>query len=148
MKTTRTLVVLANDGHVRMFENTGVGKGLTEIEDMEAKALVGKEAEFADRPGRNTAAPGMAQHAFAEPQAVHDFEQEAFARSILAEMEQQFSEGGFDRFALVAAPDMLGVLRERLPKQLKEAMVLDLAKDYLKLTPAEVVEHLEGKLAL
>ena len=148
MKTIRTLVLLANDAHARMFENTGRGAGLVEIEDMKASALAEKAMEVADRPGRSSAAPGMALHAFAEPQQVHDQKQAAFARAVLAEAEAQFDEGNFQRFALVAAPDMLGVLRDGLPKVLKEALVFDLAKDYLKLKPAEVVQHLAEHIAL
>jgi protein required for attachment to host cells len=131
-----------------MLLSTGPGKGLTEVEVMSASTLIGPEVEYADRPGRNSAAPGMAQHAFAEPQAVHDRERDIFSRAVLAEAEAQFTEGRYHRFALVAAPDMLGALRAALPKVLKEAMVLDLAKDFLKLTPAEVVDHLAPKLKL
>ena len=36
MKPIKTLVLLANDEHARLFENHGMGKGLTEIEDLAA----------------------------------------------------------------------------------------------------------------
>lgn len=148
MKPIRTLVLLANDERARMFENAGVGKGVTEIEDMAAQNLMGEEVDYADRPGRNSAAPGVAQHAFAEPQAVHDQERERFARQVLSELEAQFSEGRYDRLVLVAAPAMLGTLRGGMSKPLKQALAVDLDKDFLKLKPDELVDRLASHIVL
>jgi protein required for attachment to host cells len=148
MKPIKTLVLLANDASARLFENTGAGKGLTELEDLSATMVVGDKVEYADRPGRMNAAPGMGLHAFDTAEAEHDQAQAAFVKAVLAETASRFSEGGFDRFVMVAAPSTLGVLRAEMPDALKAAMVLDIAKDYLKLKPAEVVEHLADQIAL
>ncbi|GGD40916.1 baeRF12 domain-containing protein [Sinisalibacter lacisalsi] len=148
MKPIKTLVLLANDGRARLFENAGVGKGLTELEDMSAEMVVGDGVEFADRPGRNSAAPGMGQHAFDTAEAEHDQAQDAFVKTVLGETEARFAEGGYDRFVMVAAPSTLGVLRAEMTATLKDALALDVDKDYLKLKPAEVVDRLADHIVL
>lgn len=150
MKPIKTLVLLADDAEARLFESHGPGKGLTEIEDL-AVSMLGEKAGsgYADRTGRNSAAPGMAQHGVADQaEAEDDQSRRAFVKAVLAETEGRFADGGFERFVLAAAPRTLGELREQMPAVLKKALVLDLAKDYLKLTPAEVVEHLAGEITL
>jgi protein required for attachment to host cells len=49
---------------------------------------------------------------------------------------------------MAAAPATLGVLRSHLPANLKKALVVDVAKDFLKLEPAEVVDRLSGEIVL
>ncbi|GKY88700.1 host attachment family protein [Sinisalibacter aestuarii] len=149
MKPIKTLVLLANDAHARLFENHGPGKGLSEIEDLAASVLAEADIRYADRPGRSSAAPGMAQHAFADQaEAEHDQAQAVFVKAVLAETESRFAEGGFERFVLAAAPSTLGVLRAGLPARLEKALVVDVAKDFVKLKPAEVVERLAGDIVL
>jgi protein required for attachment to host cells len=145
MKPVKTLVLIADDARARLFENLGPGTGLTEIEDFAASAIAG----FADRAGRNSAAPGMAQHGLGDQaEAEHDQAQAGFAKAILTETEDRFTEGGFDRLVVAAAPSTLGALRSQMPAVLEKALVVDVAKDYVKLTPAEVVEHLAGEVVL
>jgi len=148
MRQIKTLVLLANDARARLFESPGRGKGLTEIEDLAASIVLDEGVEYADRPGRMNAAPGMGLHAFDTAEAEHDQAQAAFVKAVLAETEARFGEGGYDRFVMVAAPSTLGVLREALPAALKAALTLDLAKDYLKLKPAEVADRLADQIVL
>jgi protein required for attachment to host cells len=104
---------------------------------------------YSDRPGRGSAAPGMALHAYADQaEAERDQAQAAFVRAVLKETEDRFTEGGFDRFVMAAAPSTLGVLRAHLPAVLKKALVVDMAKDFVKLKPAEVVDRLAGEIVL
>jgi len=148
MKPIKTLVLLANDGSARMFENTGVGAGLIELEDLSADMVVGDEVEYADRPGRMNAAPGMGLHAFDTAEAEHDQAQEAFVKTVLAETEARFTEGGYDRLVIAAAPSTLGVMRAEMPDTLQAVLAVDIDKDYLKLKPAEVVKRLADHIVL
>jgi len=141
MKPIKTLVLLANDAKARLFENTGPGKGLFEIEDLSAHTIAEANVRYADRPGRMVAAPGIGQHAFDTAEAEHDQAQEAFARAVLDETEARFTEGKYDRFVVAAAPSTLGVLRTEMPAKLKAALALDIDKDFLKLKPADLVKR-------
>lgn len=149
MKPIKTLVLLADDGRARLFENLGPGTGLVEVIDLSVSTLDPESLRFADRAGRGQAAPGMAQHAaFDQAEAEHDRLEGLFAKAVIAETEGRFADGGYERFVVAAAPGMLGVLRKGLPKRLKDALVADVAKDLLKMKPAEVVEHLADQIAL
>lgn len=149
MKAVKTLVLLADDAHARLFANVGLGKGLTEIEDFAASVVAGTDVRYSDRSGRSTAAPGTALHAYADQaEAERDQAQAAFVRAVLKETEDRFAEGGFDRFVMAAAPSTLGALRTHLPAVLKKALVVDKAKDFVKLKPSEVVDRLAGDIVL
>lgn len=149
MKPIKTLVLTADDARARLFENAGPGRGLTELEDMDVHTVPGAGVKYADRPGRMNAAPGMAQHALTEPQEIlEDQAREGFARAIAEELETRFDAGHFDRLVLVAAPDMLGALRDALSDKLTAAVVAERDRDYVKLDPAEVAERLGDQIVL
>ncbi len=149
MKPVKTLVLLANDASARLFENLGPGKGLTEIEDLAASLIAGTDVRYADRPGRNAAAPGMAHHATVDlAEAEEAQSREAFVRAVVSETDDRFRAGGYTRFVMAAAPAMLGALRAHLSEALKNALVLDVAKDFVRQDPREVVKRLEGDIVL
>lgn len=149
MKPVKTLVLLANDATGRLFENLGPGKGLSEIEDFSAALVKGTDVRYADRPGRNAAAPGMAHHATADlAEAEEEQARDAFVRVLVDETADRFASGGYDRFVMAAAPATLGALRALLPAALKKALVFDIDKDFVRQGPAEVVKRLEGHIVL
>ncbi len=149
MKPVKTLVLLANDATARLFQNLGPGRGLTEIEDFSVGLIVGAGAGYADRPGRNSAAPGVAQHATVDLAEAEELQaREAFVRALVSETEARFREGRYDRFVMAAAPATLGALRAHLPEKLRRALVLDVDKDFTRQGPAEVVKRLEGVIVL
>lgn len=149
MKPKKTLVLLANDATARLFENLGPGRGLTEMEDFSAAFIEGADVRYSDRPGRNSAAPGMAQHATTDlAEAEEEQSRDAFVRAVIAETEVRFREGGYDRFVLAAAPATLGALRAHLSDKLRAALVVDVDKDFTQHTPAEVVRLLENEILL
>ena len=147
MKPVKTLVLLANDATARLFENLGPGQGLTEVEDFSAAFTVGADVRYSDRPGRNTAAPGMAQHATADQAEAEEAQsRDVFVRAVIAETEVRFRESGCSRFVMAAAPATLGALRAHLSDRLQTALVLDVDKDFTSQSPADVVKRLEGEI--
>lgn len=149
MKPLKTLVLVADAAKARLFEGVGPGKGLREIEDMSATLVVGEGVEHADRAGRNAAGPGVAQHGVSDlAEAEREQARARFVKAVLAETLGRFREGGFDRFVMTAAPAMLGALRAEMPPALKAALTLEMAKDFVKLNPKALAEHLSDKVAV
>lgn len=146
MKAVKTLVLLANDEHARLVENLGVGHGLTVVKDIAASDFSDTDAEYSDRRGRSQAATGMAAHAVEPTTSIERQERQAFARHVLTETEKTFAQG-YGRFALVAAPRMLGELREHLPTSLKNALQFDLNKDLVKTPERELAGALSDHAA-
>ena len=146
MKAVKTLVLLANDENARLVQNVGVGHGLTEVGTLAASDFADVDAEYADQKGRSQGSPGMAHHAVEPSTSIERQERQAFARHVLAEAQTQFAKG-YDRFALVAAPRMLGELRDHLPKTLKGALLFDLAKDLVHTSERDLPKALADKAA-
>lgn len=139
MKAVKTLVLLANDEHARIFENLGIGKGLAEIE----AALPADEVRYSDFPGRSSAGVGEARHGLDRSSSEEDQARNAYAAVVLAEVDARWRGGSYDRFVMAAPPKMLGVLRSKLSKPLGEALEVDLNKDLL----SERAEDLAGHFA-
>lgn len=63
-----------------------------------------------------------------------------FSLELVRHLEHEFAGQKFDQLAIVAAPKMLGALREKLTPQLKRLLVVELDKDYSKMQPAQMEE--------
>ena len=61
-------------------------------------------------------------------------------------LERGLSEGAFGRLILVAAPRLLGELRENLSRGLQQTIVAELNKDYVHLSTSELQERLRPEL--
>jgi protein required for attachment to host cells len=145
MKPKRTLVLLADDAGARLFENNGIGKGLYEIEDLAKTILPDTEIRYADRAGRGNA-PGGGHHGYDPSSSEEEQMRAAFADHVVKAAEARWNEVAYERFAMAAAPRMLGVLRAKLPKPLMDALVADLDKDLMKLKAADVAERFADQI--
>ncbi len=146
MRGKRTLVIQADGANARFLENTGIGKGLHELERLSAPAVVGAGIAFADAPGRSRAAPGMARHAV---DARADDDQQARARFADAVVERArglWRKTRFDRLVLSAEPRMLGLLRARLSEDMADALAVTLDKDLLKVPLRDLPRHYENHI--
>lgn len=148
MKPIRTLILMASESRLRLAENAGVGKGLREVLTRDASDFGELAHDYADAPGREQAAPGMAGHAFERHESERDQSREAFAGKVAELALAEWQKGGYDRLIVAAPPRMLGAMRADLPAPLKQALLADLDKDLTKLPLAELPSHLDTLLAL
>ena len=137
MKSVRTMVIIANDRVARLLENAGAGEGLAEIKVMEESSAVG----FADFPGRSQATGGEARHGFERPTSEEEHARDLFAGEILETVGKLWSDGGYDRLVMAAAPKMLGVLRAKLAGPLEDALSGDLNKDLTHVSVHDLPGH-------
>ena len=148
MKPVRTLVVMASESRLRLAENAGVGKGVTELSARDAEEMGFHPNRYADTPGRSQAAPGMASHGLDRHMTDREQAREGFAGAVIDAALGEWRKGGYDRLVLAAPPKMLGALRPKLPAELVAHLALDLDKDLTKLPAAELAEHLDRHLAV
>ena len=141
MRAVQTLVIVANEGRARILENAGIGKGLTVLQEIDKTQFDDTLVRYSDAPGRSSAARGMAGHVMDRVQSERDQMREAFAQHVLDTAETLWSKRGYDRLAMAAPPKMLGNLRRGLTAAMKKALVADLDKDLLALTPAKLVDR-------
>ncbi|QDV18738.1 hypothetical protein Pan153_33990 [Gimesia panareensis] len=98
-----------------------------------------------DRPGQFEST-GSAQHSGAPKQDFKHETAEHFAKELVDYLEKARQEKKFEQLALVAAPLFLGVLRKELTPSLSQMVTFELDKDYTKLKPEEIREHLPEEL--
>ncbi len=138
MKAIKTVVVTCDDKHARFFENHGVGKGLSELGQLDAAEKQG--SDYADRTGRGQAAPGAARHAFERQTDEATLDRRAFAAEVGARLVRLAR--GADRIGLVAAPAMLGELRRALPIDVAGRIGFEVDKDLTKSSAKDLAERL------
>jgi protein required for attachment to host cells len=139
MRAVRSLVVLASDNEIRLLENAGVGKGLTELKHLTRADLPDVAVEFDDVPPR--VMHGNVAHA-AEPRHTRaERERMRMAAHVVAEIEAALAAGGHDRLYIAAPDKMLGILRKRLPPAVAAKLAADMDKDLVKIPLIDLARH-------
>lgn len=139
--TVRTWVVVADGSHARILENAGKGEGLDEILSEEAPRTLTHDI-VSDRQGRYRGEGGAGRHAMEPRTDPHRYNEHEFARHVCALLDRKAREGRFDRLILAAAPAMLGDLRAMLSERVRELIQAEIDKDYVHLSPRELVRRL------
>lgn len=149
MKSSKTWIVLADGAHARVYENTGVGKGLKPISDgtFDEPVLPNRDIG-ADKPGRSHDRVGGGRHSLQAKTDPHSQSKVDFAKRLATFLDKACNDGRFDRLILVAPPEMLGDLRAAISKPVRQLVYGELAKDLVHLNEQELPAHLTDLLAL
>lgn len=142
-------VVDASRARLFMFERSseveGVKEQLTEQRDLvdPARRLRQKDLFSETRPGLGRT--GTQQYGLDDHRQAHVQELDAeFARRIVDELETLLRASHAHRLIVCASPNMLGELR-KVQRALPADLTIDeLERDLVKLTPAELRDHLVG----
>lgn len=139
MKPIKTWIVLADAQTVRIAVNEGPGKGIygRKVDGLHAAPLTA----LSDAPGMTNAAVGPNRGSISDPDLKGQAEA-AFARDIVTYLGTALQSGEFDRLVLVAAPAMLGLMRQRLSAPLQGVLQADLAKELTHVTLDDLPAHL------
>ncbi|HWV83516.1 MAG TPA: host attachment protein [Hyphomicrobiaceae bacterium] len=144
MKPTRTWILIADGSEARVFESLGPRSALMAVEDMTfAQDLPPNRELESDRPGRSQESANPTRHAIQSRSDPHRELKRQLAREVADKLEDCLRNGRFDRLAVVAAPVVLGDIREALSEQLKAAVTAELAKDLVKVPLSDLPAHLE-----
>ncbi|RMD47720.1 MAG: hypothetical protein D6832_05420 [Alphaproteobacteria bacterium] len=149
MRPKRTLFLIASEKLARLVLNEGVGKGVEEIDRIPVESVPDLPREYADDPGAETATRGdVGRHRFDPPTDLRTARRIAFARYLGETLAERFEREGWDRLVLVAAPQMLGALREHLPRALEEKLYGTLDKDLVHVETRDLDRHLGEVVAV
>lgn len=145
MKPIKTWIVMADAGTVRIAVNDGPGKG---VYGHSVKGVVAPDVtELSDEPGLTNAPTGPNRGSISDP----DFKTQAsaeFANRINDYLDAAQRAGKFQRLVLIAAPAMLGQLRQKLSPHLKDVLRADIPKDLVHAPLEELPGHLAGVMAV
>ncbi len=146
MKPVRTWVVIADSSRAKVVETTNKGRDVVPVEDMTFSAELPPSREIvSDKPGRSFESYGHARHSVHAPDPHRELKR-AFAKSLAGALHAKFAEGRFDNLFVIAPPEMLGHLREALPKEVMSKVSGDLAQDLVKLPIQKLHLRLESLL--
>jgi protein required for attachment to host cells len=107
-------------------------KGTVEEERVESKGGIGKRSAVHQGALKGHAAGSTRK----------DKQERGFAHELVHVLEHGMSSNAFGHLALVAAPKLLGELRERIGRGLEKCVVAEVRKDYTHLTARELKEQL------
>lgn len=140
---TTTWVLVADSARARLFSKPKGEPGLTEI-----RSFVNPDARSPASADATSAPPtvhermGPARHSIEPHTSVEQKRRDEFARLIAQALGQGRVEGAFANLVLVAAPRMLGTLRESLDSNVRDCVSAEIAKDYTSLRAEEILGHL------
>jgi protein required for attachment to host cells len=88
-----------------------------------------------DRPGRRFGGTHGNRHAVDGERSTQRHETEQFARTVARTLDNARARNEFDRLVLIAAPRMLGMLRDALPDTCRDVVAAEIPKDFVRHDP-------------
>jgi protein required for attachment to host cells len=136
-------VVVASAARARVFERMGVKGPLTEKADLvnPQERLLRQDID-ADRPGRATDRRGGQRHGVESKTDPKEQQARRFADDVVAMLEERRRGKSFELLYLVSSPHFLGLLRERMGRELAATIKAESAKDLTHEKADSLQQHL------
>lgn len=130
----KTWVVVADRSRARLFSVATPRGPLEELEDLVHPEARAHERDLtSDRPGRSND-----QHVLGAEHSARDQQAHEFAREIALRLEAGRIEHQLEQLIVVAAPDVLGMLRKTMSGGLAKLVVLEIDKNVTQRKPADI----------
>jgi protein required for attachment to host cells len=140
-------IAVADSAGCRLFAADGPSGPLREIEDLShPEARLPERDLVSDLPGRAFDSKGAGRHAMEVQVSPKKQEAINFAGRVVQRLEAGRTKNEFDKLALVAAPEFLGLLREKLNPQLRALVVHELGKNLVREDARAIRASLPEKL--
>lgn len=141
----RTWILVAHRSGARLFENRGLGKGVTLLQHLDHPAGKLKNQEInSDRPGRSFDRSGLGRHAYSSEHEPTEHVAEQFAKQLAGLLDDGRNHQRFGRLVLVAEPRFLGTLRAALSSQTAALVTATVDKDLGNTEARDLAKHLDG----
>jgi protein required for attachment to host cells len=140
MKKPKTWALVADGERARVLSGLeGDAPGI--MLDLTTEAPTRHLGEMmADDAGRSFASTQSGRRSAMEPGSDPvRRDMQDFARATFDTLEKHRRKGAFDRLAIFAAPKMLGILRDEMPPQLKDRVILEKPANLLWQADAELI---------
>ena len=140
MKIAHGTLVMAADGEkALLFRNEGDRK-FTVLQTLTHEAIANRPTHEigSDRPGRSFSSTGRRRSGYGETDW-HRETEERFARKA-AEMLEEAAEGNEAGLVIVAPPQFLGSLRDRLGASVKRRLLAEITKDLVHHETDDIAE--------
>lgn len=138
MKQKRIWALVANGAAARILKGIYGNKPAETVEFMPDHPRLGEI--MADRAGRSFSSVGRHRSAMEPRSDPVEERQRLFADSLSAVLEEHHASGEFDELIVIAAPSMLGDLRQAFDKKLHAAITHEVDKDLTKQDIGKLME--------
>ncbi|MGR3502991.1 host attachment family protein [Pseudaestuariivita sp.] len=136
-----TLIVVADSEKALFLRNlTDHADPNFDVTDTHAEENPSDIEQSANRPGRMPDT-GAGQRSALDDTDWHELQKERFAKDLADRLYKDAHAGGFDRLVLVASPQVLGVLRDEMHKEVADRVVAEVPKT-LTNHPVDEIEDL------
>jgi protein required for attachment to host cells len=145
--TATTWIVVADSSAARIFgadEPTGPIKELEAMTHPEGRMLARELTS--DLPGRAFDSAGQGRHTMESEVGPRQQAAIDFANFLAKRLEKARVQGEADRVVLVSPPDFLGLMRKSMAEQTRRLVVLELGRNFVRLSPKEIRERLPERL--
>ena len=123
-------VVVADERDATFFDLTKPQAPLEERGSLHNDAARPDRELETDRPGRRFGGTHGNRHAVDGERSTQRHETELFAKQVCQALDGARTRHEFDRLVIIAAPRMLGMLRESLPAPCQAVVAAEVAKDF------------------
>lgn len=143
-----TWILVANSTRARIFTADTPASLLVELEDLVHTASRLQDREItSDLPGRLKSTNGIG-HALEQPTDPKKHEADKFAHDIAHYLAKAYKANRFEQLFIIAEPSFLGLLRNRLPEQIKKQVCFELDKNITTQSAADIRKHLPTYLTI
>ena len=149
--SVRIRVVVASQGEARFYDATSAPLKMKLMHKLtDPTARLHDRDLVSDKPGQVLdQAPAAGQrrgsvphHSTGGERSPRKQEAAVFARQVVQQLESEHRASPFGRLVVMAGPAFLGLLREAMPKSLREITVAEVGKDLLHVDDAGVLAHM------
>lgn len=141
-------ILIADGSKASIYERPSAAEPISAIHHMSsADARLQDRELVSDRQGRNTGNPTTGdgvggRHGFDPSTEPNRHEEHEFARAVADYLDDMLAKNRFHGIAVVAAPNMLGDLRELMSEGLRAAVTTEIPKDLTQLDEFALEKHL------
>ena len=143
----KTWVLVADSTRARIFsadKNTGP---ITEFETLaHPEGRLHEQHMTSDLPGKHGNGTGLGRHGMGDQTEPKRQEQIYFAKRIAERLEQGRTKGDYGNLIIVAAPTLLGLLRDHLSSSTSKLVAHQLDKNLARLNARDIRGHLPERL--
>jgi protein required for attachment to host cells len=141
---SKTWVLVADSSAAKIFKIDD-GGALQEVADLvHSESRMHEQNVSSDLPGSN-AGGGSSKHGFESQTGIKEHEAVNFAHEISEQLDAGRNNGQFNQLIVAAAPAFLGVLRETINPNTNKLITHEINKDLVKLSAAQIMDHLTVK---
>ena len=143
----KTWIIVAENSRARVFETDRKNPQLREIRGFaHPEARLHEQELTSDLPGRTFDSAGQGRHAMEQDVSPKRHEAMQFAKQLAEYLIERRRHNDFDHLGLVAAPAMLGMLREKLDDETRKRVRFEIDKNLTRLPVQEIRAHLPTPL--